>query len=66
MITTRTDGGRKMHTFQGGSSWNADTWPAEPGTADVTWGVYQETTCLLTTKTQAYGTPGARLSCFGR
>jgi len=45
----------ELHTFRGGSGWTSSTWPASPGTADVTKWTYQEATGLLTNKTDASG-----------
>jgi RHS repeat-associated protein len=44
----------EMHTFRGGQSWTASTWPAATtGTADVTKWIYQSSTGLLTQKQDA-------------
>gem|GEM_PF-1287442 len=45
----------RMYTYQGGSDWTSETWPAETGTADVTIWHYNEATGLLTTKEDAAG-----------
>ncbi len=39
-----------MKTYRGGSGWNASTWPASPGTADLTKWVYDDATGNLKEK----------------
>ena len=45
----------ELHTFRGGTAWNGLTWPGNPGTPDVTTWQYQESTGLLTNKTDSAG-----------
>ena len=47
----------ELRTFRGGSGWDAATWPSSPGTADTTIWTYQESTGLLTAKTDAQSHP---------
>jgi RHS repeat-associated protein len=51
------DWGRRttMNTYRAGTGWSASTWPVSPGTADTTTWAYQESTGLLTSKTDAAG-----------
>ncbi|HOJ74784.1 MAG TPA: hypothetical protein PLL65_12730, partial [Phycisphaerae bacterium] len=59
------DFGRRtqMKTFRGGSGWDQSTWPASPGTADVTTWVYEDATGLLLEKRYAdYGTTGNKIA----
>jgi RHS repeat-associated protein len=44
-----------MSTYRAGTGWSASTWPVSPGTADTTTWAYQESTGLLTSKTDAAG-----------
>src|SRR5205823_5442793 len=44
----------KLHTFQTGSGWDGATWPTNTGTADTTTWTFQESTGLLTAKTDAF------------
>jgi YD repeat-containing protein len=44
-----------MSTYRGGSGWTGSTWPASPGTADITTWNYQAATGLLTSKVDAAG-----------
>jgi RHS repeat-associated protein len=42
-----------MKTFRNGSGWNANVWPANPGTSDVTNWAYDAPSGLLVSKTDA-------------
>jgi RHS repeat-associated protein len=42
-----------MSTFRGGSGWTSSSWPGSPGTADTTTWAYENSTGLLTSKTDA-------------
>ncbi len=44
-----------LSTYREGIGWSGSTWPAAPGTADVTHWYYDEATGLLTNKTDAAG-----------
>ena len=46
----------ELRTFRGGAGWGGAAWPASPGTPDVTRWVYQASTGLLLSKTDATGT----------
>lgn len=46
---------KQMHTYRNGTGWNAETWPTDTGTADITTWHYHEATGLLTQKQDAAG-----------
>ena len=43
----------QLKTYRAGGGWNGSTWPASPGTPDVTQWLYDGATGLLTNKTDA-------------
>ena len=45
----------ELHTFQGGTGWNRPTWPANPGSSNVTTWNYHEPSGVLLSKTDAAG-----------
>ncbi len=57
----------KLHTYRNEAGWNSATWPVGAGNGDVTtWG-YQDSTGLLTSKTDAAGKAVSyAYSVFGR
>jgi RHS repeat-associated protein len=44
-----------LKSYRGGSGWSGADWPANPGTADTTTFAYQESTGLLTNRTDPAG-----------